>query len=757
MSKSPKILALLLSAAALAAHAADPGSSFKNVRITGPESEVSGGGTLTVKGTVQSSGSGVIKADDVKSGSAIETSIAGKQPLDSDLTAIAALTTTSFGRALLALASGNSMVLYTDGSGNWVLGNTLPAVSGANLTSLNASNLGSGTVPAARMPALTGDVTTSAGAVATTLANTGVSAGTYRSVTVDAKGRVLDGTNPTTVATSGLTDAVAGPASATDTAFARYSGTTGKIIQNSQTTEDSAGNVTVVGRVTMAGIDQQAANELREGRDYVYSDGATSNRAAVWSMGPVGNLAGAASATWRGTVTWPTSFPAGHGGICALYSSATPTSDAAHLFRVVIYSAGGGTLEITQFGATSTDFRSFLKTGMVAAYGGQTGTLEIAFTQGTTNPVVRWNNVDISSGFTASTGGTPPTWLDSGMICTYATTGLNWPAGRAPIGCWINGTLSSSDRTFWRQHGRPPFWVPTGGSMVAAYTSDFSAGANGFDANTSNISVAGNVDAIGGVDDTLQLLAAAGAYRTPQIRRLATLAASPARYRVSLDVYKESDATAIYIGVGVHSNKVSDTDNVLAVDNTWTHVVAEFNNAGNDTTLYISGFAGSTSSSTINLLAPGKSLYFKNFRIEKLGALALSTVQPCQVLDDATGNGQCGLLTPGMTPVTPRKDFRIVARTSTNGNQQLLGGALFSNYTTARITSWVVANNGAGSRTISLGQASAGAQYLSGGTAAVGNTDVTLLTRLLGSSAFWCSSDGTDELVHTIIGTRFSK
>jgi hypothetical protein len=48
----------------------------------------------------------------------------------------------------------------------------LPAMSGAALTSLNASNLASGTVPAAQMPALTGDCTTSAGAVATTCSKT---------------------------------------------------------------------------------------------------------------------------------------------------------------------------------------------------------------------------------------------------------------------------------------------------------------------------------------------------------------------------------------------------------------------------------------------------------------------------------------------------------------------------------------------------------------------------------------------------------
>ena len=77
---------------------------------------------------------------------------------------------------------------------------TLPAASGANLTALSATQLTTGTVPAARMPAFTGDATTVAGAVAITLAASGVAAAVYGSataipvLTIDSKGRVTSAT-----------------------------------------------------------------------------------------------------------------------------------------------------------------------------------------------------------------------------------------------------------------------------------------------------------------------------------------------------------------------------------------------------------------------------------------------------------------------------------------------------------------------------------------------------------------------------------
>ena len=51
----------------------------------------------------------------------------------------------------------------------------------------------SGTFNAAQMPAFTGDATSSAGSSALTLANSGVVAGTYPKLVVDAKGRVTSG------------------------------------------------------------------------------------------------------------------------------------------------------------------------------------------------------------------------------------------------------------------------------------------------------------------------------------------------------------------------------------------------------------------------------------------------------------------------------------------------------------------------------------------------------------------------------------
>ena len=166
--------------------------------------------------------------------------ITDAQPLDADLTAIASLTTTGL---IARTASGTAATrsIAVSGSGlsitnaDGIAGNPSIILNSSSAATVNSialrdasGNFAAGTITAAlngnastatklataRTIGVSGDATGStsfdgsAGAtVVVTLANSGVTAGSYRSVTVDAKGRVTAGSNPTTLAGYGITDA----------------------------------------------------------------------------------------------------------------------------------------------------------------------------------------------------------------------------------------------------------------------------------------------------------------------------------------------------------------------------------------------------------------------------------------------------------------------------------------------------------------------------------------------------------------------
>jgi hypothetical protein len=110
------------------------------------------------------------------------------------------------GEGAFPLLSGS----YTDPS--WIL-----SLAGSKIAGNIAGNAGSATkLATARSISASGDATwtidfdgSSNVSAALTLALSGVTQGTYKSVTVDAKGRVIAGTNPTTLAGYGITDAQA--------------------------------------------------------------------------------------------------------------------------------------------------------------------------------------------------------------------------------------------------------------------------------------------------------------------------------------------------------------------------------------------------------------------------------------------------------------------------------------------------------------------------------------------------------------------
>jgi len=130
--------------------------------------------------------------------SGIQSQFSNKQPLDGDLTSIAALV-------------GTSGFLKKTAADTWALDTNTYLTTNQNIT-------------------VSGDATGSGGtSISLTLANTGVTASTYKSVTVDSKGRVTAGSNPTTLAGFGITDAQ--PLSSELTAEAGLT-TTGVIVRN---------------------------------------------------------------------------------------------------------------------------------------------------------------------------------------------------------------------------------------------------------------------------------------------------------------------------------------------------------------------------------------------------------------------------------------------------------------------------------------------------------------------------------------------
>lgn len=526
----------------------------------------------------------------------------------------------------------------------------------------------------------------------------------------------------------------------------------------------AANNLSDVADVTTARTNLGAASALTvsnlpstlASRGYIYSDGATSNRAQIQLPGTRGNLAGAPVASWVGWVDVPSSSSTGE--IASVSSSTTALASATAWSLGIAFATND--LVIRANGATvATDFRTLTISAFRTTYSGQRIWLEVRFSNGSTAPVVRVNGSSVS-GTSADGAGTDPDWLSSSLVSTNHVTGYAFPAGPAPLGQWLNAHLTDTESETWRTTGRPPVWVAVGGSCASVYTSSFAAGADSFTAGT-GCTIDGNIDSINGQDDWLRAQRTSTTGSVFIVRNMATLFA-PSALRAGgvitlrARVYNAS-ATARYVsfgGGGYVSDSSGSTPALVPATSQADIVVTRRLRSDEHTFLSDWRIYLTTSSSGVDSTVPtGDLFYFKNIEFVFNGALSLAAVQPIPVLDDVTGieGNQARLL--GMTPVTERKDWRIVDSTAISGNEPILGGATFLEANRHRIDSWVINNRGT-SRTVYLGNQSNGTEYATSFTAGAGLTEVTLATRFNATVNLWCNSNGTDQLVHTITGHR---
>lgn len=232
--------------------------------------------------------------------------ISDAQPLDADLTAIAALSGTS---GFLKKTAANTWSLdttsYLSLAGGTMTG-AITFAAGQTWPTFNQSTTGSAaTLTTGRTIALTGDVTGTSGAFngsanlsfATTLANSGVTAGTYTKVTVDAKGRATSGTTLSASDIPALTMAnIPGAAykqsvRCATTANITLSGTQtidgvsvvagNRVLVKNQTTASQNGIYVVNASTWTRSTDADAADEI--GAAVVNVDSGTANGGELWT------------------------------------------------------------------------------------------------------------------------------------------------------------------------------------------------------------------------------------------------------------------------------------------------------------------------------------------------------------------------------------------------------------------------------------------------------------------------------------------
>lgn len=146
-----------------------------NVEITGSNITINGQAVLTGGSFATVATSGLFADLLSKPTTLAGYNISDAQPLDADLSAIAALNTTGF--------------LKRTGADTWALDNSTYITGNQSIT-ISGDASGSGTT-----------------SIALTLANSGVTAGDYTKVTVNGKGIVTSGSNPTTLAGYNISDA----------------------------------------------------------------------------------------------------------------------------------------------------------------------------------------------------------------------------------------------------------------------------------------------------------------------------------------------------------------------------------------------------------------------------------------------------------------------------------------------------------------------------------------------------------------------
>lgn len=414
----------------------------------------------------------------------------------------------------------------------------------------------------------------------------------------------------------------------------------------------------------------------------------------------------------------PSSNPSATRGIFAVSSSATGA--AAYGFDCAITTAG--VLVVAIRGAALTDYRVLSVSDFVGSYAGKI--VQLGVVRPSSGDVVLYiNGTTVTAAET--TGGAPPTNWQATVTSTYFTYGTAY-AGQEFVGTITNATfwnlaLSAADcLEIAEAGGAVPYRFQYGSQSSIISNGDFASSA-GWTTDTGW--------SIGSGVATINTSGTGALYRAPNV--------SLKPYRT----YRVTYTISGYVSGGVRSQ-------LNAPGAYGTERTANGTYSDEITTISASNlivFAG---------LGAETQLSIDNVSLTQIGAIChfgLDEGMGLQLHDSSTNKLDALMTVTRVQHLVPKESFFIRATTNTNGNQQLLGGtALGTSSQQFRIRSWTIMSSS--TPTVSLGNASGGDQYVSGAVLVSSPTqnEITLLTRTPLTQEFWCNSNSTATLQHTI-------
>jgi len=426
----------------------------------------------------------------------------------------------------------------------------------------------------------------------------------------------------------------------------------------------------------------------------------------------------------------------------ASLSSSSTTADQARACLLYINSIGG--LVFYLYGATVSDFRSGTIAGFQTAYSGQVVDVVVTRTGATLKIYI--NGTDTA--YSETTGGTPPAWSDTitstNLFIGQSTGTSNIFSGRIYRSVVFNRALSAADVTELITIGVNP--ADQWGTQTAAYTSDFSAGVDGWSAVRGTAD--GNIDGISGVDNTLRFTVDSSATTTHYaIRTSVPGLLAGKRYRVGFN-YFITAANATMNGLRLVQQVISQNITpIQSVTGAWTSITpVEF--VSTESRFDILGYAGANPTFTGN---GTDTFYLHSFVLTRIGAIVDLdfTVGAGYQATDRSTNALHGTLFAGVEFTQPKRVAVLYATTNTNGNQQMLGTLAIP---TNAIIEDIICNS-SGSATVSVGNASAGTQIVNGASVVSGRQKLTLATPFSTTGNLWVNSNSTATLQFTILYT----